>query len=84
MKKIIKIAFIAVFAAVAGYGIYTNQKSETMSDLMLANMDALAAGEDVEITCSRTCSDGVGRCYKLYDEYGNCHFSGYQSDNCTC
>ncbi|WP_274972845.1 NVEALA domain-containing protein [Bacteroides fluxus] len=45
MKKLIKIAFVAVFAAVAGYGVYTNQKSETMSDLMLANVEALANGE---------------------------------------
>ncbi|EGF56889.1 hypothetical protein HMPREF9446_02032 [Bacteroides fluxus YIT 12057] len=45
MKKLIKIAFVAVFAVVAGYGVYTNQKSETMSDLMLANVEALASGE---------------------------------------
>lgn len=42
MKKIMKIAFVAAFAAVAGYGVYANQQSETMSDLMLANVEALA------------------------------------------
>ena len=42
MKKIMKIAFVAVFAAVAGYGVYTNQKVDTMTDLMLANVEALA------------------------------------------
>ena len=26
MKKIMKIAFVATFAAVAGYGVYTSQK----------------------------------------------------------
>lgn len=47
--------------------------------------EALADGsEGGGITCSRTCSDGVGQCYKLYDAWGNCHFSGYQSDRCTC
>lgn len=45
MKKIIKIAFVAAFAAVTGYGVYTNQRTETMSDLMLANVEALASGE---------------------------------------
>ena len=45
MKKIMKIAFVAAFAAVAGYGVYANQQSETMSDLMLANVEALASGE---------------------------------------
>lgn len=42
MRKLIKIAFVAIFAAVAGYGVYANQKPETMSDLMLANVEALA------------------------------------------
>lgn len=26
MKKMIKIAFVAAFAAIAGYGVYANQK----------------------------------------------------------
>ena len=43
MKKIMKIAFVAAFAAVAGYGVYANQQSEAMSDLMLANVEALAS-----------------------------------------
>ncbi|MBT9908177.1 hypothetical protein GPL10_21015 [Bacteroides fragilis] len=34
--------------------------------------------------CSRTCSDGVGRCYKVYDKWGNCHFDGSQTYSCTC
>ena len=37
-----KIAFVAAFAAIAGYGVYANQKVDTMSDLMLANVEALA------------------------------------------
>ncbi|WP_294629501.1 NVEALA domain-containing protein [uncultured Bacteroides sp.] len=48
MKKFIKIAFVAFVAAVAGYGVYTNQKVDTMSDLMLANVEALASGESSE------------------------------------
>jgi len=50
MKEIMQIAFVAAFAAIAGYGIYTNQKAEAMSDLMLANVEALASGED-QVTC---------------------------------
>lgn len=46
MRKLIKIAFVAIFAAVAGYGVYANQKPETMSDLMLANVEALGMGEN--------------------------------------
>ncbi len=46
MKKIIKIAFVAAFAAVAGYGVYTSQKTDsTMSELMTANVEALATPE---------------------------------------
>ena len=45
MKKFVKIAFVAAFAAIAGYGVYANQKADTMSDLMLANVEALAGGE---------------------------------------
>ena len=42
MKKVIKLAFVAV----AGYGVYANQTSDAMSDLALANVEALATGED--------------------------------------
>lgn len=45
MKKMIKIAFVAAFVAIAGYGVYANLKVESMSDLMLANVEALARGE---------------------------------------
>ena len=37
MKKVIKLAFVAV----AGYGVYTNQTSGAMSDLALVNVEAL-------------------------------------------
>ena len=43
MKKFMKMAFVAAFAAIAGYGVYANQKVDTMSDLALANMEALAS-----------------------------------------
>jgi hypothetical protein len=45
MKKVIKLAFVAAFVAVAGYGVYANQTSNAMSDLALANVEALAQGE---------------------------------------
>jgi len=52
MKKFIRIAFVAAFAAIAGYGIYEGQKTDVMSDLMLANTEALA---DVEIIVGEPC-----------------------------
>ncbi len=45
MKKVIKLAFVAAFVAVAGYGVYANQTSNAMSDLALANVEALARSE---------------------------------------
>ena len=52
MKKMIKIAFVAAFAAIAGYGVYANQKTDVMSDLALANVEALAdGGEWGSTTC---------------------------------
>ena len=47
MKKFItKAAMVAAFAVVAGYGVYTNQtKGQTMSDIMLENVEALARYE---------------------------------------
>lgn len=45
MRNYLKIAFVTVFAAAAGYGVYTSQKSEVMSDLAMANVEALADPE---------------------------------------
>lgn len=50
MVKYLKFAFIAVFAAIAGYGTYVSQKTDTMSDLMLANVEALADGNEGSTT----------------------------------
>ena len=47
MKKVIKLAFVAAFVAVAGYGVYTNQTSDAMSDLVLANIDAQADNYEI-------------------------------------
>lgn len=51
MSKFTKIAFVAAFAAVAGYGVYENKKADTMSDMMLANVEALASSEIVATDC---------------------------------
>lgn len=44
-KKFAKVALAAAVVTVAGYGMYKNQPKETMSDVMLANLDALAYDE---------------------------------------
>lgn len=41
-KNIIKAAFVAAFASIAGYGVYTSQQKVEISDLAKANVEALA------------------------------------------
>ena len=45
MKKFVKFAFVAAFATIAGYCVYSSQRSEIMSDLALSNVEALADNE---------------------------------------
>lgn len=85
-KKLLRVALLVAVVAVAGLGVHKAQaKKPIMSDLMMANVEALGSNESlVEIVCYRTCADGVGRCYHVYDEYGNCHFIGSQEYTCRC
>lgn len=44
-KNIVRTAFVAAFALMAGYSVYTSQQEKTMSNLALANLEALADEE---------------------------------------
>ena len=44
-KNILKVTLVAAFALIAGFNVYNAQKSDIMSDLALANVEALASGE---------------------------------------
>lgn len=44
-KNILKAVFVAAFAMMAGYGVYTTQIQTSLSDLALDNVEALASGE---------------------------------------
>ena len=91
MRKLAtKVAIVAAFAAVAGYGVYANQKEEvTLSDTALANIEALARGELPEVGIS--CSYNKGRCWArrgplcMKGEYTGpaCIRTGNTSDYCT-
>lgn len=54
MKKVfIRGAIVAAFAAIAGYGVYANQKPQTtLSETTMANMEALA---DQELPSEHRC-----------------------------
>ena len=61
-KNIIRTAFIAAFALMAGYGVYTSQQEKTMSYLTLANVEALAGGEENSL-CPNGCLSKPGNCF---------------------
>ncbi|MEL5893777.1 NVEALA domain-containing protein [Bacteroides sp. GD17] len=46
--KLFAILMVAVVATFAGYNLYQSQRMETMSDLMLANVEALADNESAD------------------------------------
>ena len=69
MKESLKIAFVVVFA---GYGVYTLQKSDAISDLMLGNADVLANGKSGG-SGKIYCCGNYGVCMKVIDSSGKTH-----------
>ena len=73
MKNIMRITMVAAFALFAGYNMYqSNSKTEGMSELMLANVEALAGGENGSFNCRWDSSyticypNGSQLCYPCY------------------
>ena len=54
-KKVLKVAFMVAIAMVSGINVFNAQKSEALSDIALANVEALATEEfdveDLEAAC---------------------------------
>lgn len=76
MKKFLKYAFVAALVTVAGYGVYASQKSDAMSDLMLANVEALASYE-VNPDCPNGCTSSLNsycHCFKIYRDMREVHW----------
>ena len=42
---VLKVAFVVAIAMVAGINVYNSQKTEVLSDVAMANVEALASGE---------------------------------------
>jgi len=63
-KNIIKLTMIAAVAIFAGYNMYqANIKTEELSDIMMANVEALAQNEGNETKVY--CCGSTGTCAKL-------------------
>ena len=51
-RNILKVTLVVAFALVAGFNVYNSQKSDLLSDLALANVEALARWEsDGDVYC---------------------------------
>lgn len=68
-NKIVKIALIATFTAVAGYNVNASLSDQSMSDLLIANVEALADAEidgtNCNATWNRECCVCFGRHHKF-------------------
>ena len=63
--KILKATIVAAFALIAGFNVYNAQKSDVMSGLALANVEALAHDEN-----GFGCDNGNGcECHGWFEYY---------------
>lgn len=76
-KKIMGLIAVVAIAAVAGYNVYTSQNNVRLSDLALANIEAMALNDEVDEECNdcyilpATCKDwGWGGCKGYYHHRG--------------
>lgn len=66
-KNIVKIAFVAVIAVACALNLFNSQKSETLSEVALANVEALASA-GVDGTCEVYCYKCDGwMCGRIYN-----------------
>ena len=64
-----KATFIAAIAMVTGVNVFNAQKSEPLSDVVLANVEALAKGEGDEHWGCPTCGTCSGLYYVCQSDY---------------
>lgn len=76
MKNFLKYVFAAIFAVVTGYSIYASQKPDVMSELALANVEALASSGEG--------GDGENQCYQVYTPADWFHSDQIFVDCYTC
>lgn len=74
-KNFIKVAFVAAIAMVGGVNAFNSLKTESLSDIALANVEALADGEIPEFVI--TCDYRPGICWA---KWGNMCFVGEYTD----
>lgn len=88
-KKFFKAMTVAVFANIAGYNVYlaNAENGNVVSDLLMANVEALSQNEGGEavITCSSSCRDGIGQCWQsCKKEPLYCERTESALNHCSC
>ncbi|MBO5381546.1 MAG: hypothetical protein J6A40_05590 [Bacteroides sp.] len=90
-KKLLRVALLVAVVAVAGLGAHKAQaKKPVLSDIMLANVEALTRYELPEVVI-RPCGKKGGYCWKrssrlcMWGEYSyyECDFTDNCMDHCT-
>lgn len=61
-KNLINATFVAVVGLVAGINVFNSQKSEVLSDVAKANVEALADNEDDDSSNMISCCDKQDVC----------------------
>lgn len=64
-KNLVKAIFVVVIVMVSGINMFSSQKSETLSEVALANVEALAADEDVDV-CETIVINVMDGCVEEY------------------
>ena len=81
MRKYQIIVLTLIIGSISIYGIHANQsKAAKMTDIMLANLEALTTeekGEKFAERCSKTWDEGP-----FYDMYGKRYFVVYKKTDC--
>ena len=90
MKRIISILTVVAVVVFAGYNVHKAQQREVLSDVAMANVEALAQTEssmliacdysDLFVMCKRTCI----RCGILYISVDGYGYSKYLQGKCEC
>lgn len=62
IKKLVKATFVAVVGLVASINVFNSQKSEVLSDVAMANVEALADYEDNNSSNMISCCDRKDIC----------------------
>ena len=75
-KKYVKVTLVAVVALIGGINVFNAQKSEMLSDVVLANVEALATGEDVDMRRGYILVEKNEKC-------SVCEWTGGDNDYCN-